>query len=61
MKVMTCLNPLHTALAVTGVVTFADPELCKRIAANAERDIPVYSWREIAEQFEKFFVEILLR
>ena len=36
----------------------ADPELCKRIAANAERDIPVYSWREIAEQFDEYFSEL---
>ena len=38
-----------------------DPELCKRIADNAARDIPVYSWREIAGQFEKYFEEVLSR
>jgi glycosyltransferase involved in cell wall biosynthesis len=37
----------------------ADPELCKRIADNAARGIPVYSWAEIALQFEKFFEEVL--
>lgn len=37
-----------------------DPELCRRIAANAEREIPVYSWREIAEQFDEYFSELTL-
>ena len=32
-----------------------DPALCRRLAENAARDIPVYSWAEIAEQFEAFF------
>ena len=32
-----------------------DPALCRRLAENATRDIPVYSWAEIAEQFERFF------
>ncbi len=32
-----------------------DPALCRRLADNAARDIPVYSWAEIAEQFERFF------
>lgn len=32
-----------------------DPALCRRIAENAARDIPVYSWAEIAAQFEAFF------
>ena len=36
----------------------ADPELCKCIAVNAEREIPVYSWREIAEQFDEYFSEL---
>ena len=36
----------------------ADPDLCKRIAANAEREIPVYSWREIAGQFDEYFSEL---
>ena len=33
----------------------SDPELCKTIADNAAQDIPVLSWREIAQEFEKFF------
>ena len=36
-----------------------DPALCRRIAENAARDIPVYSWHEIAEQFDGYFEEIM--
>ena len=36
----------------------ADPALCQRIAENAVRDIPVYSWAEIAQQFEEYFMEL---
>ena len=36
-----------------------DPALCRRIAENAARDIPVYSWAEIARQFEEYFIEIM--
>lgn len=36
-----------------------DPELGKAIAANAERDIPVYTWAEIARQFEDYFLSLL--
>lgn len=39
----------------------ADPELCRRISENAARDIPVYSWAEIAEQFEAYFAQIVLQ
>ena len=43
------------------VMRLADnPELCRRIADNAERDIPVYAWAEIAEQFESYFIASLL-
>lgn len=38
-----------------------DPALCQRIAENAARDIPVYSWSENAEQFERYFEEVLSR
>ena len=38
----------------------ADPELCKRIADNAAREIPVFSWREIAEQFDEYFSGLTL-
>ena len=37
----------------------ADPALCRRIADNAAREIPVYSWREIAEQFGEYFKTLL--
>lgn len=33
----------------------ADPDLCRRISENAARDIPVYSWAEIAGQFDEYF------
>ena len=36
-----------------------DPALCRRIAENAERDIPVYSWAEIAAQFDEYFGELM--
>ena len=36
-----------------------DPELCRRIAGNAERDIPVYSWGEIAGQFDEYFTVLM--
>ena len=39
----------------------ADPDLCRRISENAARDIPVYSWAEIAEQFEAYFAQIVLQ
>ena len=35
-----------------------DPALCRRIAENAAREIPVYSWAEIAAQFEEYFKEL---
>lgn len=35
-----------------------DPALCKAIAGNAAKDIPVYSWAEIAEQFERYFLSL---
>ena len=37
-----------------------DPALCRRLAENAARDIPVYSWAEIAEQFESYFQSLFL-
>ncbi|MCR5752003.1 MAG: glycosyltransferase family 4 protein [Kiritimatiellae bacterium] len=36
-----------------------DPALCRRIADNAARDIPVFSWREIAEQFDGYFRSVM--
>ena len=36
----------------------ADPALCKTLADNAAHDIPVYTWAEIAQQFEDYFLSI---
>ena len=36
-----------------------DPALCNRIAGNAAREIPVYSWAEIAARFDEYFNEII--
>ncbi len=33
----------------------ADPALCQALADNAAHDIPVYTWAEIAQQFEDYF------
>ena len=35
-----------------------DPALCRQIAENAAREIPVYSWAEIAAQFDGYFGEV---
>jgi len=32
-----------------------DPVLCRTLAANAARDIPVHTWLEIAQQFHDYF------
>ena len=32
-----------------------DPQLCQTLVANAEKDIPVYTWTEIAQQFDAYF------
>ena len=36
-----------------------DPQLCRRLAETAARQIPVYSWHEIAQQFDSYFKELL--
>lgn len=36
-----------------------DPALCRRLAGNAAAQIPVYSWAEIARQFDAYFKELL--
>lgn len=40
---------------------FRDEGLRKRLADNASRQIPIFSWREIAEKFDCYFRENLLR
>lgn len=37
----------------------ADPSLCRTIADNATKEIPVYSWQEIASQFEDYFTKLM--
>lgn len=37
-----------------------DPTLCKRLADNAAKQIPVYSWYEIAQQFDAYFKELMI-
>jgi glycosyltransferase involved in cell wall biosynthesis len=37
----------------------SDPVLCQRLSENAVRDIPVYSWSEIAQQFDEYLLTIL--
>ncbi len=36
-----------------------DPALRQRLAANASRDLPVYSWAEIAAQFDGYFRSLM--
>lgn len=38
---------------------YNDPGLRKRLAENADKQIPVYSWREIAEMFNLYFRGLL--
>lgn len=35
-----------------------EPELATTLVENAAKDIPVYSWAEIAEQFEHYFLKL---
>ncbi|MBR2921253.1 MAG: glycosyltransferase family 4 protein [Kiritimatiellae bacterium] len=37
----------------------SNPALCQRLSENAARDIPVYSWSEIAQQFDEYFVGLV--
>ena len=38
-----------------------NPQLCAELAANAKADIPVYTWAEIAEQFERYFEGLMAK
>lgn len=38
---------------------YQSPDLRKRLAENAARDIPVFTWREIAEKYDSAFSEVL--
>jgi len=33
----------------------SDPQLCKTLAENAEKEVPVYTWLEISQQFDDYF------
>jgi len=35
-----------------------DSQFCKILAEHAKNDIPIYSWAEIAKQFEDYFVSL---
>jgi len=49
-------NALLTKDYASAIVKLAnDSDLCAELSANAASDIPVYSWAEIAEQFETYF------
>ena len=49
-------NALLTRDYVSAVQRLAsDPELRRSLARNAEADIPVHSWPEIAQQFKEYF------
>ncbi|MEI7901563.1 MAG: glycosyltransferase [bacterium] len=37
----------------------ADPELCRALAQNAEKDLRVFTWFEIAQQFDAYFGQML--
>lgn len=38
----------------------SDTAFCQRLSENAARDIPVYSWAEIAQQFDEYFAGLLI-
>ncbi|MBO5643266.1 MAG: glycosyltransferase family 4 protein [Kiritimatiellae bacterium] len=38
----------------------SDPALCQRLSESAARDIPVYSWSEIAHQFDEYFAGLMI-
>jgi hypothetical protein len=38
---------------------YREPELRRSLAENAERDIVVHTWQEIANQFNGYFNELL--
>ena len=40
---------------------YNNPDLRRSLAENAERDIPVYTWQEIAGQFNDYFASLLKR
>lgn len=52
-------NALLTKDYAAAITRLADdPALCANLAKNAAAEIPVYSWAEIAELFEKYFFSL---
>jgi hypothetical protein len=52
-------NALLTRDYASAIMTLhRSPELRRTLAENAARDIPVYTWREIAAQYDRAFAEI---
>jgi len=52
-------NALLTRDYVSAIQRLAsDPALCQSLVQNAEKDIPVYSWLEIAQQFDAYFESV---
>jgi glycosyltransferase involved in cell wall biosynthesis len=39
----------------------SDPQLRKQLVEHAEQDIPVFSWAEIAQQFDTYFLGLNIR
>ena len=37
----------------------SDPALCQRLSENAARDIPIFSWAEIAQQFDEYLLMLI--
>ena len=37
----------------------SNPALCQRLSENAARDIPIYSWAEIAQQFDEYLLTLI--
>ena len=37
----------------------SNPALCQSLSENAARDIPVYSWAEIAQQFDEYLLTLI--
>lgn len=42
-------------------ILYKDPELRSNLAMNAQKEIPVFTWREIAGQFNDYFKSLLTK
>lgn len=53
-------NAYLTRDYVAAITDLADhPALCAELVRNAAAEIPIYSWSEIAAQFDGFFQELV--